>query len=125
MYWLLSCIPLFIQIGIQIIPEVSKSSLNFNFGVYMVINLLIIPIYLLIISWIYIRKMTISYTLSIICMLSVVLLNVLVLLVSHKMKHGVFIGDVPEGIYYLLIIVPSVIVLIGVAIFYLIKHKTM
>ena len=98
-------------------------SYNFDFTVYASLNLIGIPLYLLVINIIYIVHKSVSYISSIICMLATILLNVLVLLVCHKMKYGVFIGDVPEGVYYVLIIVPSIIVLIGIVGFYFVKGR--
>lgn len=123
MYWVLMCLPLLIQTCIQIVPSITNYSFNFDVGLYFGSNLLGIPIYLLIINIIYLKFKNISYTSSIMCMLATILLNVLILLISHKIKSGAFLGDIPEGIVYLLIIIPSIIVLIGIVIFYFVKGR--
>ena len=123
MYWLLNYLPLIMQIVIHSIPLVSKISLNINFGLYMVISCFILPIYLLLVNGYYIKSRVISYKLGIVCMISVVLLNVLVFLISHKIRHGTFIGDVPEGLYYLWVGIPCAIMLIGMAIYYFVNRK--
>ncbi len=123
MYWVLMCLPLLIQTCIQIVPDITNYSFNFDVGLYFGSNLLGLPIYLLIINIIYIIYKNISYKSSIMCMLAAILLNVLILLISHKIKSGVFLGDVPEGIVYLLIIIPAIIVLIGMVIFYFVKGR--
>lgn len=123
MYWILNFIPILAQMYICITAIFAHINYNFDVTLYALLNLLGIPIYLLIINIVYLTHKSISYTSSIICMLATILLNVLVLLVGHKIKYGVFIGDVPEGIYYLLIIVPLIIVLIGIVIFYFVKGR--
>lgn len=42
---------------------------------------------------------------------------------AHKIETGYFIGDIPEQIYHLMIGVPSVIVIIGTCVIYLIKRR--
>lgn len=123
MYWVLNFIPILVQMYIYITAIFTHINYDFNFATYALLNLLGIPIYLLIINIVYLMRKSISYRSSIICMLATILLNVLVLLISHKIKYGVFIGDVPEGIYYVLIIIPSIIVLIGIVIFYFVKGR--
>ena len=54
-------------------------------------------------------------------MFSAVILNTVVILVTHKIQTGYYIGDVPEGIYYLLIGIPIVIIVIGMGIVYFIR----
>ena len=122
-YWILNFIPVLAQIYICITAIFAHINYNFDVTLYALLNLLGIPIYLLIINIVYLGHKSISYTSSIICMLATIILNVLVLLVGHKIKYGVFVGDVPEAIYYVLIIIPSIIVLIGIVIFYFVKSR--
>lgn len=122
-YWILNFIPVLAQMYICITAIFAHINYNFDVTLYALLNLLGIPIYLLIINIVYLVHKSISYTSSIICMLATIILNVLVLLVGHKIKYGVFVGDVPEGIYYVLIIIPSIIVLIGIVIFYFVKSR--
>ncbi len=63
----------------------------------------------------------ISYTKSIICMLSVIVFNVLCFIITHKIQTGYFIGDVPEGIYFLMAGIPVLIIIVGVGIIFLMK----
>ena len=122
-YWILNFFPVLVQMYICITAIFAHINYNFDATLYASLNLIGIPIYLLIINIVYLVHKSISYTSSIICMLATILLNVLVLLVGHKIKYGVFIGDVPEGIYYVLIIIPSIIVLIGIVIFYFVNGR--
>ena len=123
MYWILNFIPILAQMYICITAIFAHINYNFDVTLYVLLNLLGIPIYLLIINIVYLTHKSISYTSSIICMLATILLNILVLLVGHKIKYGVFIGDVPGELYLLLIIIPFIIVLIGMGIFYSIKGR--
>lgn len=56
-------------------------------------------------------------------MLSVVLLDFVVFLVTHKIKYGTFIGDIPEGLCMLMIVIPVAIILLGILIHYCITHR--
>lgn len=47
-------------------------------------------------------------------MLSVILSNTAVFMIDNKIESGYFIGDVPEGIYYLMIGIPTVITVFGI-----------
>lgn len=122
-YWILNFFPVLAQMYICTTAIFAHINYNFDVTLYASLNLIGIPIYLLIINIVYLVHKSISYTSSIICMLATILFNVLVLLVFHKIKYGVFIGDVPEGIYYVLIIIPSIIVLIGIVVFYFVKGR--
>lgn len=121
MYWMLNYTPVFIQIMIFGIVLKSRINLNIPFGVYAIINLFVFPLYLLVVNIICINKGMLSFAKSIGCMLSTIILNIVVIGVTHKIQTGYFIGDVPEGIYYLLIGIPTMIILIGVAITYFLR----
>lgn len=129
MYWFLNYLPLVIDCVIEIYSIFQKIcgfryEYNHMSTIVMFLWLLILsPIYLLCINFNYINKKSITYAMSIICMVSVIIARVVVTIISHKIKWGTFIGDVPEGIYYLLIIVPLIIVLIGMSIFYFVKDR--
>ena len=123
MYWLLNYAPIFLQIilfGVSLNIEIN---FNINFGVYAIINLFVFPVYLLLVNAIYINKRMLSFTKGISCMLSVIILNIILILITHKIQTGYFIGDVPEGIYYLLIGIPTIIILIGMGIIYFLRKK--
>lgn len=123
MYYLLNYLPFFIQMITHVLVLSSKISLNIDFGLYMIISLFILPIYLLLVNGYYILVRGISCKLSCTYMLSVIFLNVLVFMITHKIQQGTFIGDVPEGLLYLWIGIPSAIILIGIIICYLIIRK--
>ena len=122
-YWILNFIPVLVQMYICITAIFIHINYSFDVTLYALLNLLGIPIYLLIINIVYLVHKSIPYTSSIISMLTTILLNVVVLLVGHKIKYGVFIGDVPEEIYCVLIIIPSIIVLVGIVVFYFVKGR--
>ena len=129
MYWYLNCLPLVIDCVIEIYSIFQKFcgfryEYNHISTIVMFLWLLILsPIYLLCINFNYINKKSITYALSVISMVSVIVARVVITIIFHKIKWGTFIGDVPEGIYYLLIFVPLIIVLIGISIFYFVKGR--
>lgn len=122
MYWIFNYVPLFLQIILFSLSLKFNIKFNLNFAIYATMNLFIFPVYLLIINVIYINKGLLSFTKSIGYILSVIILNALVIMIVHKIKTGYFIGDVPEGIYYLLIGIPTIIILIGMAIIYFLRR---
>lgn len=115
MYYLLNYAPSILYI------VVSMLSTKINFGVFAIIYLFAQPLYLLIVNIPFIYKKSISYVASIICMLSVIIFNVLYTIIIHKIQTGYFIGDVPEGIYYLMTGVPALLIIVGMGIIFLIK----
>ena len=125
LYWLLNAFPLLVELGIEIY------ALSINTIVYNAVGntlmwiwiLILRQAYLLCINIIYINKHMITYKTGIICMLDVIIASVGIMVVFHKMQYGVFIGDVPGELYFLLIIIPFIIVLIGMGIFYSIKGR--
>lgn len=125
LYWLLNAFPLLVELGIEIY------ALSINTIVYNAVGntlmwiwiLILRQVYLLCINIIYINKHMITYKTGIICMLGVIIASVGIMVVFHKMQYGVFIGDVPGELYFLMIIIPSIIVLIGMGIFYSIKGR--
>ena len=121
MYWILNYIPLILQIILFSLSLNFKIKFNIDFAIYAVINLFVLPIYLLVVNVIYMKDKMLSFTISFGCMLSVIILNVIVIMVTHKIQTGYFIGDVPEGIYYMLIGIPTVIIIIGMAIIYFLR----
>ena len=122
MYWIFNYVPLFLQIILFSLSLKFNIKFNLNFAIYATMNLFIFTVYLLIINVIYINKLLLSFTKSIGYILSVIILNALVMMIVHKIKTGYFIGDVPEGIYYLLIGIPTIIILIGMAIIYFLRR---
>ena len=129
MYWYLNYLPLVIDCVIEIYLIFQKfcgfrHEYNHMSTIVMFLWLLILsPIYLLCVNFNYINKKSITYTMSVICMVSVIVARVVDTIISHKIKWGTYIGDVPEGIYYILIIVPVIIILIGMSIFYFVKGR--
>lgn len=113
MYYILNYFPLVIQALIFAIPAA-----NINFALCAIYNLLLIPVYLISINIYYLHKKRLSYLRSIAFMISVITANIFMFMISHKIQTGYFIGDVPEQIYYLLFIVPTFIILLGVLIVY-------
>lgn len=121
MYWLLNYIPIFLQIMLFGVVLNTRISFNISIGIYGVINLFVFPLYLLVVNTIGINKGRLTFVKSIGRMFSAVILNTVVILVTHKIQTGYYIGDVPEGIYYLLIGIPTVIIVIGMGIVYFIR----
>ena len=123
MYWILNCLPLIAEVIIDIYYLLNKTqSFNPTLTTMMWFWVLILrQIYLLCINIFYIHRRIVSYQKSIVTMLCVIITSVFLTLLLHKLEWGVFIGDVPEGIYLLLVCIPSVIVIIGISIYYFIK----
>lgn len=115
MYYLLNYAPSVLYI------VVSMFSAKINFGVFAIIYLFAQPLYLLIVNVPFIYKKSISHVVSIIYMVSVIMLNVLYTMIVHKIQTGYFLGDVPEGIYYLMAGIPALIIIVGMGIIFLIK----
>lgn len=114
-YYLLNYVPSILYVVL------SMSSIRMNFGVFAIIYLFAQPLYLLIVNMPFVYKKSISYVVSIICMLSVIMFNVLYTMLVHKIQTGYFIGDVPEGLYYLMAGIPTLITIVGVGIMFFIK----
>ena len=115
MYYLLNYIPSILYIIDSIVP------IEMDLGVLAIIYLFAQPLYLLIVNVPFVCKKSISYATSIICMLSVIIFNLLYTMLMHKIQTGYFIGDVPEGIYYLMAGVPILITMVSMSIVFLIK----
>ena len=115
MYYLLNYAPSILYIA------VSMTSIKMDIVVFAIIYLFAQPLYLLIVNMPFVYKKSISYVVSIICMLSVIMLNVLYTMIVHKVQTGYFIGDVPEGIYYLMAGIPTLIIVVGVGVIFLIS----
>ena len=115
MYYLLNYAPFILYVVISML------SIKINFGVFAITYLFVQPLYLLIVNIPFIYQKSISYATSIICMLSVIMFNILYTMLMRKIQTGYFIGDVPEGIYYLMTGVPVLIIIVGMGIMFLIK----
>ena len=115
MYYLLNFAPSILYIIDSIVP------IKTDFGVFAIIYLFAQPLYLLIVNIPFVCKKSISRVASMIYMFSVIIFNVLYTIIIHKIQTGYFIGDVPEGIYYLMIGVPALIIIVGMGIIFLIK----
>ena len=51
-------------------------------------------------------------------MFVLIVLSVCLMILSHKAKYGTYIGDVPESIYCILIIIPMIVVAFGILVIY-------
>ena len=96
-------------------------SIKIDFGVFAILYLFVQPLYLLFVNLYFICKKNIPYFNSIICMTSVVVFNVLYTIVIHKIQTGYFIGDVPEGIYLMMLGIPISIIVIGIIVMIFLK----
>lgn len=112
MYYLLNYVPPLLYI------MVSMMSIKIDFGVFIIIYLFAQPLYLLIVNVPFICTKSISYVDSIIYMISVIIFNVLYTIIMHKIQTGYFIGDVPVGLYYLMAVIPTLIIIVGVCIIF-------
>lgn len=126
MYWFLNCLPLIIELSKEIyvlytVPIRYNAMENNLMWLWI---LIVRQIYLLIINIIFINRKKIIFPVGILCMLGVITISVGMMLVFHKIQYGEFIGDVPSGIYGLLLGVPTVIVIIAMSFYYFIKVKS-
>ena len=117
MYYLLNYAPSILYIIVSIV------SIKIDFGVCAITYLFAQPLYLLIVNIPFVCKKSISCVASIIYMFSVIIFNALYTIIIHKIQTGYFIGDVPEGIYYLMTGVPALIIIVGMGIMFLIKKQ--
>ena len=119
MYWILSSVPFMVGLFWEIYALGGGFSVyNATTNILMLVGVSILtPLYLLCISIIWLNKHAITYTSGLLCMLGMIVARVCLGLVFHKIKYGVFLGDVPLEPYPLLILVPSVIVLGGLLIY--------
>ena len=125
MYWFLNCLPLIIELSIEIYALYIPIRYNAMENNLMWLWILIVrQIYLLIINIIFINRKKIIFSFGILCILGVITISVGMMLVFHKIQYGEFIGDVPSGIYGLLLGIPTVIVIIAMSIYYFIKVKS-
>ena len=125
MYWFLNCLPLIIELSIEIYALYIPIRYNAMENNLMWLWILIVrQIYLLIINIIFINRKKIILPVGMLCMLGVITISVGMMLVFHKIQYGEFIGDVPSGIYGLLLGIPTVIVIIAMSIYYFIKVKS-
>ena len=116
MYYVLNYLPLVIQTVIFTMAIKFGVVFNFDIVIYGSILLFGLPLYLLIVNIISIKKHSLSYVKSMLNMLLVIVSNVLIMMIAHKIQTGQFIGDVPLGVYGFLLLVPSIIVLAGMTI---------
>ena len=119
MYYLLNYIPSIVYIVMFMLPK----PITLDAVVYITIYLFIQPLYLLAVNIYFIYQKSISYVVSIICMVSVVIFHILPIMIYNKIKTGYFTGDVPEGVYYLLFFIPFSIIIVGITIAYFIIRK--
>ncbi len=117
MYYLLNYFPSILYIIFSIV------SIKIDFGIFAIAYLFVKPLYLLGVNIHFICKKSISYGVSVIHMFSVIIFNVLYTITVHKIQTGYFIGDVPEGIYYIMFGVPALIITIGMSIMIFIKKR--
>lgn len=118
MYYLLNYVPCILYIIDSIV------NFKIDIGVFIIIYLFAQPLYLLIVNIPFVCKKSISYVGSSICMFSVIVFNVLHTMLVNKILTGYFIGDAPEEIYYIMVGVPTLIIVLGLGIVFFIK-KTM
>ena len=120
MYWMLICLPLIIEVIGGVYSLHNPIVANRLIWIWVLIGR---PSYLLLVNYLYIKQQKITYIIGLLSVICIICLSVGVILLSHKIKYGVFIGDVPEGIYYLLIGIPTIIILIGMGIIYFLRKK--
>ncbi len=116
-YCLLNYIPSLVELLVLSVP------IKVNIVVAIIYSLIIVPVYLLLVNTLYIIKHELSCGKSIIFMLSTVVINIAMFVITHKAQTGYFIGDIPEGIFYLWGGIPSVIIFVGILITYYIRVK--
>lgn len=124
MYWLLNFLPLIIDF-LSPLFSLFNGYAEYNQNATAILFLwvlILVPFYLLYVNIIYISRHKITYTKSAICMAIVIFMRVILMLLSHKIKYNTFIGDVPEGIYYIMIICPLIIIAIGLVITYFMRR---
>ena len=79
---------------------------------YAVFLLLLTPIYLLTVHKHLVKNKAVAPFAGIVCSFACPLLNTLCFMVDHKIKTGLFIGDVPTDIYCSMFGIPALIILL-------------
>lgn len=129
MYLILNFLLVFWEIFQNIFRIETLTVMTIGEKVYLgvIVIFLIRPIYLLLINIYYIMRKKVTYTKSVITMLSVIIAHILVLFINNKFKFGTFLADIPAGLIMLMIFVPWTIIIIGtLACYFLqktIKHR--
>lgn len=116
MYLLLNFLPLLIEVLISLIGPIKFNIVIFSF--YFIWILFLLPTYLLAINLPHAKLGYKHLIRSSICMFSCLILRIFISLINHKIRYGEMIGDVPTQIYYIEIIIPSAIIIIGILIKY-------
>lgn len=119
MYYLLNYIPCIMQFVLFNLPF----EVNMDIVVYAVLYFFVMPVYLLIVNCRFLLKGIFTFLKSICFMLSVVVINVAIIMVVHKIKTGYFFGDVPGSLYGIMLGIPSAIILIGSVLIFLLRSK--
>lgn len=124
MYWLLTFAPFIIEmmLGVYSLMEPSTHYSPIVDCAMWGWVLLGRQIYLLLINYIYIKRHVVTYVTGLLSAICIICLNIGGILILHKIEYGVFIGDVPGGIYFLLAGIPAVIIVIGMGIMYFIRR---
>lgn len=119
MYWLLNALPMFLEIGILYFRYFGNMSSNSSIDIIWIF--VVVPVYLLTVNFHYINAHKASYIKAIIVMLAIFVIRVGYIIFFYWLQFGEFIGDVPVDIYYLCIKIPSITVLIGLGVHYVVK----
>ena len=130
MYYLLNYIPCIIQLVFVYFSHIMLFAFallpfgeDMYFSVYIIMHLFVMPVYLLLVNCRQLLKKKVTFPKSIGFMLSVVVINVAIIMMWQKIHKGSFFGDVPEGLYYIALGIPSAIILIGSVLIFLLKSK--
>lgn len=87
MYYILNYIPCALLLIFFAIPI----NMNVNFAVYSILYLLVMPTYLLVVNWWYLKNGNIRFLQSVMIMISVVLFCGISIMVVHKLQTGYFL----------------------------------
>lgn len=113
----------YLPLMLQLLAFMAPISFNGHLNLYVFYNLAGIAIYLLIVNEYYLLKIKTSYFKSAMLMISVFAMRILLFLISQKILTGTFMGDVPEGVYYILFFVPVLIVIAGTLLLFFVNKS--
>ena len=124
MYYLLNFLPLFSLIILQVFAAQADITFPFWFEVIHIIWLMFLsPIYLLLVNKVYLYSKKISYFKSGFSMMLAVIANVMCILAESKITTGYWVDSKLESLYYLFIIFPTIIILIGTFLLYAMQKE--
>lgn len=81
------------------------------------------PVYLLVISLIYILLNKLKYMQGLVYMITIILAEFIIEIVYNKLRYGSYLRGTPAGLYCLPYSIPCIMILLGVGIIFYIREQ--